>query len=717
MTEEEELPFGAEPLTAEEEAAKNVAKGCIGDWGPVFVYGSMLFPTAWSDLTDRLPEMRSATLRGYERRCFTTGGFAGLFEQKAASVVGMLVSGLTPKERLLLDAVVDDSFLLVDAMVEPTGDSEARLLVYDCGASEFNGRYIPDGTEMGRVRYQSEHKGANGLLKTIWWEDGYWHFGENYKGYWYKADWDGKTAPLECWTIDTDGVTPLPLIKREPVQTECSMYILREKCMDALGDEDWDFEKFGEECLPGYTALCRDTLVAKADEKLDDLTLKDLALARRRRATGYEDEGEEKKKIGEQDLEDDPDAVDPRLGIVFVVGILRLNTVIHEDHLHDESWCRVPVEPSETTGRTPQEEFAHLEAIGERELAARRKTKGSKYPMEPALKDPGNLIQQMREGIDIRFNEIFRDPLIKSGFRATRSTDFVIVSAPCARYDWYVRIVVLCALFRIGLNSVSELHFGDLWLWVWKRNVDRMVKEKKALVVLSCVEQYGGGEIRPGCGKIEFSQAVQILYLKQKGYPFVVIDSMYFSQNLMPALTNAAANKFDTVEQTIMGRRSLPVPLSGVVDGSGRTMMHYAAMYGPSERLMRMLYDLGEDANARQWDCDEHGAGWTPLHYAAKMGPPRMIRLLAEANADFHTKNQAGKTPMDLARGRREAERMMSQCHWKLCGTCNAPAEEGADIVEKKPPTPPPADPVQDMDPAHAAQVHALDCVLCSRFT
>jgi len=321
----------------------------------------------------------------------------------------------------------------------------------------------------------------------------------------------------------------------------------------------------------------------------------------------------------------------------------------------------------------------------------------------------------MREGIHIRFNEIFRDPLTNSGFRATKSTDFVVVSIPCARYDWYIRIVVLCALFRIGLNSVSELHFGDLWLWVWKRNVDRMVKEKKTLVVLSSVEQYGGGEIRPGCGKIEFSQAVQILYLKQKGYPFVVIDSMHFSRDLMPALSSAAANKFDTVEQTIMSRRSLPVPLSGVVDGSGRTMMHYAAIYGPSERLMRMLHDLGEDVNARQWGCDEHGAGWTPLHYAAKMGPPRMIRLLAEASADFHAKNEAGKTPMDLARGRREAERMMSQCHWKLCGTCNAPNEDN-EVVERKPPTPPPADPLQDMDPAKAAQVHAENCILCSRF-
>jgi len=289
-----------------------------------------------------------------------------------------------------------------------------------------------------------------------------------------------------------------------------------------------------------------------------------------------------------------------------------------------------------------------------------------------------------------------------------------VASAPCGRYNWYVRLVVTCALLRIGLNCVSELHFGDLWLWVWKRNVDRMVKEKKTLVVLTCIEQYGGGDDKPGVGKIEFSQAVQVLYLRQKGYPFVVIDMMYFCHDLQPGITAAAANNFDFVEQTIMARRSIPVPLSNVVDGSGRTMMHYAAIFGPSERLMRMLHDLGEDVNARQWSCDEHGAGWTPLHYAAKMGPPRMIRLPAEANADFHVKNQAGKTPMDLARGRREAERMMSQCHWKLCVPCNTiePEEDG---TEKKPPTPPPPE-IEPMDPQRAIEVHAANCTLCSRF-
>lgn len=109
----------------EEAAAEEAAQAAAGDWGPVFVYGSLLSERAWGSLLGRVPEMQAAILRGFERRVVQCAGFAALVERDQGLVVGKLISGLRPAERRLMDSVVDDGFSLVDATVNYVVDLDA----------------------------------------------------------------------------------------------------------------------------------------------------------------------------------------------------------------------------------------------------------------------------------------------------------------------------------------------------------------------------------------------------------------------------------------------------------------------------------------------------------------------------------------------------------------------------------------------------------------
>uniref|UniRef100_A0A7S4PVU3 Putative gamma-glutamylcyclotransferase n=1 Tax=Alexandrium monilatum TaxID=311494 RepID=A0A7S4PVU3_9DINO len=118
----------ADELSPEEKVAEEAAKVAEGgDWGPIFVYGSMLSEQAWGALIERVPEMRSALLRGFVRRRLHCAGFAATIEQPDGLLVGKVVVGLSPRERRLLDAVVDDGFALVDAKVRYLDEMDEDL--------------------------------------------------------------------------------------------------------------------------------------------------------------------------------------------------------------------------------------------------------------------------------------------------------------------------------------------------------------------------------------------------------------------------------------------------------------------------------------------------------------------------------------------------------------------------------------------------------------
>eukprot|EP00928_Gymnodinium_smaydae_P036688 TRINITY_DN25608_c0_g1_i1.p1 TRINITY_DN25608_c0_g1~~TRINITY_DN25608_c0_g1_i1.p1 ORF type:complete len:247 (+),score=74.78 TRINITY_DN25608_c0_g1_i1:351-1091(+) len=109
--------------------AKEAAEVQVSDWGPVFVYGAMNRERAWANLINRVPPMRPALLRGYERRGVEGCPFAAAFineDNEKAVTVGVIITTLLPWERRNLDAAVDDGFELLDVVVRPFDDPEGE---------------------------------------------------------------------------------------------------------------------------------------------------------------------------------------------------------------------------------------------------------------------------------------------------------------------------------------------------------------------------------------------------------------------------------------------------------------------------------------------------------------------------------------------------------------------------------------------------------------
>jgi hypothetical protein len=148
------------PLTKEEQWACQAAEIAAGDWGPVFVYGQMLSQQAWCALIGRVPEMRPAWLRGYERREIRCSTFAGLIknDDPDALCVGQAILGLMPWERRLLDEAVDDAFQLIDAVIQPLDDLETDLLctTYIWRESKFPNAFTENDWEQDRFNSQHE---------------------------------------------------------------------------------------------------------------------------------------------------------------------------------------------------------------------------------------------------------------------------------------------------------------------------------------------------------------------------------------------------------------------------------------------------------------------------------------------------------------------------------------------------------------------------------
>lgn len=76
-------------------------------------------------------------------------------------------------------------------------------------------------------------------------------------------------------------------------KVNCSMYAWREEFCDGLTDQDWDYGQFCISDLKEFVQLCEDRRTCWLADRMPDDQLKELALARRRRDTGDDDEDSE----------------------------------------------------------------------------------------------------------------------------------------------------------------------------------------------------------------------------------------------------------------------------------------------------------------------------------------------------------------------------------------------------------------------------------------
>jgi RNA polymerase sigma factor (sigma-70 family) len=93
----------------------------------------------------------------------------------------------------------------------------------------------------------------------------------------------------------------------------------------------------------------------------------------------------------------------------------------------------------------------------------------------------------------------------------------------------------------------------------------------------------------------------------------------------------------------------------------GVTPLH-AALFGRQVEAARILVENGADVNARRGGGPGvPRAGFTPLHYAAAYGFTDLIRSLLDRGASRRTRDEAGKTPLDVAKeaGQEEAARLL----------------------------------------------------------
>jgi len=86
-----------------------------------------------------------------------------------------------------------------------------------------------------------------------------------------------------------------------------------------------------------------------------------------------------------------------------------------------------------------------------------------------------------------------------------------------------------------------------------------------------------------------------------------------------------------------------------------------AALFGRQVEAAKILIEDGADVTARRGGKGWPRAGWSPLHYAAAYGFVDVISALLARGADGRARDDAEKTPLDVAREARqqEAERLL----------------------------------------------------------
>mmetsp|Transcript_4819 Transcript_4819/g.13857 ORF Transcript_4819/g.13857 Transcript_4819/m.13857 type:complete len:154 (-) Transcript_4819:441-902(-) len=97
----------------------------------VFVYGTLCAPEVVHVLLHRAPKTSAAVLRGYKRQCIRQQVFPALVpSDPAASVKGWVLSGLSPKEMVILDEYEDVDYYRTTVSPTLEDGSEVDCEVY-----------------------------------------------------------------------------------------------------------------------------------------------------------------------------------------------------------------------------------------------------------------------------------------------------------------------------------------------------------------------------------------------------------------------------------------------------------------------------------------------------------------------------------------------------------------------------------------------------------
>ena len=136
----------------------------MGSKNQVFVYGTLQYPSILTALINRVPTMHKAVVHGYRRYGLTDFVFPAVVEEASASVDGLLLTGLSEEEMVILDEYEGDEyrkeevevkvFLDTDRSAEAMETSLEKALLY-VWMDEY--KHLLSGKEWNKEAFETKH--------------------------------------------------------------------------------------------------------------------------------------------------------------------------------------------------------------------------------------------------------------------------------------------------------------------------------------------------------------------------------------------------------------------------------------------------------------------------------------------------------------------------------------------------------------------------------
>ena len=102
------------------------------DGRPLFAYGTLMFPAVIKSVIGRIPDTRSAVIKGYRRLEVAGELFPGLIRENDERVEGLVYVNITRDEWERLTAFEDDFYELQKVTVDCSGTNVSALAHISC---------------------------------------------------------------------------------------------------------------------------------------------------------------------------------------------------------------------------------------------------------------------------------------------------------------------------------------------------------------------------------------------------------------------------------------------------------------------------------------------------------------------------------------------------------------------------------------------------------